>query len=79
MIKHPNKRKKTLEYRPTIFSLYTEFPKHRVTKLILVQYMECDDIMNRFNQTKKKLLRSVHCASGTFNKKGLLQIIPPNL
>ena len=64
---------------PTISSLCTKFPKHQVTKLSLVQNMECDDIMNQFNQTKKNLLRSVHCASGTFNKKGLLQIIPPDL
>ena len=64
---------------PTISSLYTKFPKHRVTKLSLVQNKECDDIMNQFNQIKKNLLRSVHCASGTLNKKGLLQIIPPDL
>ena len=68
-----------MEYRPAIFSLYTGFPKHRVTKLSLVQNMECDDIMNQFDQTKKNLLRIVHCASGTFNKKSLLQIIPPDL
>ena len=64
---------------PAIFSLYTEFPKQQVTKLSLVQNMECDDIMNQFNQAKKKLLRSGHCESGNFNKKGLLQIIPPDL